>query len=404
MKKILFVIPYLHKGGAERVVSNLTMNFPNDWDIDILINSDKYIDYPVRGNIISLGIDEKPRTGSVLFQFKVFVKRVMKLYKLKKENHYKACISHLDSANVANILSGKFQCRVIVTAHSSLVQQSRLPQYKYIVNPLVRLFYNRADQVVAVSSGIKEELHYYFGLRKNKVTVIENGCDLATMESQIGEPLSDEEAALFHGKRIIITTGRLTEAKGQWHLIRAFAKIHEKMTDTLLVILGVGTLENYLKDLAVRCGMKDSVYFAGFSDNPYKYIRRASVFVLSSMYEGFPCALAEAVCLGCPCVSTDFGSAAREILASESELTGEKVSGPTKVEYGVLTPVCSGRMYQSMDIPLEKQEEYLADAVSILLNDPEQCREYAAKSIEKRELLEIDRMIRLWVRVAGEKT
>lgn len=397
MKKILFVIPYLHKGGAERVVSNLTMNFPNDWDIDILINSDKYIDYPVRGNIISLGIDEKPKTGSVLFQFRVFIKRVKKLYRLKKDNQYKACISHLDSANIANILSGKSKCRVIITAHNSLVQQSRLPQYKYIVIPLVRLFYNRADQVVAVSGGIKEELNHYFGLRKNKVTVIENGCDLATMESQIGEPLSEKEVALLSGKRIIITTGRLTEAKGQWHLIRAFTKIHERMPDTLLVILGVGTLENYLKDLAAKCGVKDSIYFAGFSDNPYKYMKRASVFVLSSMYEGFPCALAEAVCLGCPCVSTDFGFAAREILASESELTGEKVSRPTKMEYGVLTPVCSGRMYQSLDNPLEKQEEYLADAVSILLNAPEQCKEYAAKSIEKRELLGIDLFIEKWV-------
>lgn len=165
MKRVLFVISYLDKGGAERVLSNITIHFPQEWDIDILVNDDRVIDYPFRGSILTLGIKENPKTDSVFFQLKVLLKRIRRLRQLKKRGNYQACVSFLDSANVANILSGKRFCRIILSVHSSLKQSAKLPQYKYIVNPLVRLLYNYADRIVAVSEGVRKELVNYLGLR-----------------------------------------------------------------------------------------------------------------------------------------------------------------------------------------------------------------------------------------------
>ena len=152
-KKILIVIPYLHHGGAERVVSTLTQNFPEEIETDVLINSDIDAVYSVKGNVITLGIDKNPQTDSLFFQVGAFIKRNRKLRQLKKSGKYVACISFLDSANVSNIITGRHHCKVIVSVRNSLAEQGKLPQYKWIVNPLVKLLYNKADKIVAVSSG-----------------------------------------------------------------------------------------------------------------------------------------------------------------------------------------------------------------------------------------------------------
>lgn len=399
MKRVLFVIPYLDSGGAERALSNITTHFPEEWDINILVNSDKFIDFPFKGEIISLGIDEKPKTGSILFQLKAFIKRVIALRRLKKQGNYSACISFLDSANVANILAGRFQCRTIVSVRNSLQQQSKLPQYKYIVNPLVRLLYNRADKIVAVSRGVGEELENIFHLRKSKITVIENGYDLCLLNEQAKQALTEREEELFQKRKVIVTVGRLSEQKAQWHLLRAFTKVIRQFPDAFLVIIGKGSMENELKNMAEKYGIAEQVYFVGYSDNPYKYVSRAEFFVLPSMYEGFPNALAEAVCLGKACIATDFRTGAREILAPQMNLSGEKLEQITEAEYGILTPVCSGRKYPLSLEVLEEAENLLADAMLMLLRNPDKLQEYAEKSKLRSRILDIDNVVKKWLGV-----
>ena len=132
-RKILFVIPYLYEGGAQRFLSNLQMNLPEDWEIETLVNSEYNKAYEFRGRIHSLGIETLPRTSSVFFQFKVFLKRVQRLKKLKKTGKYVACISIIDSANVSNILSGNKTCKTIISVVTSLLSINNVPQYRYIV-------------------------------------------------------------------------------------------------------------------------------------------------------------------------------------------------------------------------------------------------------------------------------
>lgn len=397
VKKILFVIPYLSDGGTERALSNITTHFPEEWEIDILVNSDKRIDYPFKGNIITLEVDEEPKTGSVWFQFKVFIKRVIKLRYLKRIGNYQACVSFLDSANIANVLSGKRKCKVILSVRNSLKQSAKLPQYKYIVNPLVRILYNYSDGVVAVSEGVRRELLSYFRLKKDKVTAIENGYDLKAIRQQAEQKENDGIVDLFPGHKVIITAGRLTGQKGQWHLIRAFTEIIKQVPSALLVIVGAGELETYLKELAKECNLGNKVIFTGFVSNPYWYEKSSDVFVLPSLFEGFPNALAEAVCLGIPCVATDFRTGAREILAPDMDVDGCEIESIVEAKYGILTPLCSGKRSTSLKEPLEYSERCFAKAITELLMNEGKRRRYAERSRCRSESLTIESVILKWI-------
>lgn len=401
-KRILFVIPYLADGGAERALSNIVMHFPEEWEIDILINSDKRIDYPYRGRLLTLKIDEKPRTASVFFQAKAFWKRLVTLRRLKKQNNYKACISFLDSANVANILSGKKYCKVIVSVRSSLVNQAVLPQYKYIVNPLVRLLYNKADKVVAVSKGSGIELEEVFHLHRQKIAVIGNGYDMADLYKGACQIIDDELEEKLAGKKVILSSGRIDRVKGQQHLLRAFARVARQESNVALLIVGDGEDKDALLQLVHNSEIADRVYFVGYQKNPYKFASRADLFVIPSLYEGFPNALAEAACLGTPCIATDFQTGAREILAPQMLKDKKEIKQMTLTEYGIITPLCSGKRYESINDPLEEAEEELAKAMLLLVQDEDKRKYYAEKSRQHGKEFDIISVVNRWINVINE--
>lgn len=397
-KKLLFVIPYLYEGGAQRALSNIQMNFPDDWEIETLVNSEYKKAFPFRGKIHSLGITEKPKTGSVLFQFRVFVLRILKLRKLKKSGNYAACISFSDSASVANILSGNKYCKTIVSVRVSLSGSRDLPQYRYIVNPLARLMYGRADKVVAVSKELEKELVTDFKLDKKKVVAIPNGYDLEKIKKLADEAIEPEVLNRITGKKIICNVGRLSPQKGQGHLIRAFQKVHDNIPDSVLLIAGEGPQEQYLNDLIKQLDLNDCVIMLGHTENVYKYLNKSDLFVFPSLFEGFPNALAEAMCVGLPCIASDFRTGAREIIAPDIMDKTEPVTKAIDCEYGILTPVCSGTEHSSY-IPLESTESELSDAMIRVLTDKELSNQLEGKSVERSKILDIRNAIHKWIQV-----
>jgi glycosyltransferase involved in cell wall biosynthesis len=115
-------------------------------------------------------------------------------------------------------------------------------------------------------------------------------------------------------KPTLIALGRMSYEKGFDLLIRAHAKVLKKGIDHNLVILGSGSLRGELRDLSVRLGLSDSVFMPGYVDNPYPLFKKATAFVLSSRYEGFPAVVFEALSIGTPVVATACGGPA-EILS-----------------------------------------------------------------------------------------
>lgn len=399
-KKVLFVIRELAGGGAERALSNIMINFPDDWEIDLLMNNRDFIEFPYRGNILSLEIPEPKSRKRVLPQIKAVIKRSRYLKKLKKENGYNACVSFLDSSNISNVLSGSRFCKTIISMRLNMTSKKSGLLYRVSAFPLIKFVYCHADKIVTVSKEIEEDMKKRFRIPARQITTIVNGYDVAEIRDHAQK--RPDKARIPKGKKLVVTVGRLDSQKGQWHLVRAFTKVVQQEPDAVLYIIGTGECERYLKKLIRLYKMEKHIFLPGYLSNPFWYNAQAEVFVLPSMYEGFPNALAEAVCCGAPCIATDFHSGAREILAPDMDIMGKRVTKVTETQYGILTPLCSGTLYRGME-PLEPAEIRLAEAVLLLLQDRKKNQHYREQSAIRGDALGIQSVVQEWIHVIAEK-
>jgi glycosyltransferase involved in cell wall biosynthesis len=177
---------------------------------------------------------------------------------------------------------------------------------------LIRLTYPRADAVIAVSQGVSEDLRRVLNDDVREIKVIYNPVLTPRVMAQSMEEVQDpwlEEGS----PPIVLGIGRLVPPKDFPTLIRAFARVRQRH-ECRLMILGEGPLRAELEGLIGELGLAPVVRLPGFAHNPYPYLRRAAVFVLSSVWEGLPTVLIEALACGTPVVSTDCPSGPREIL------------------------------------------------------------------------------------------
>lgn len=401
MKKVLFVIRSLGGGGAERVMSLITTHFPDDWEIDLLLNNKELAQFPYKGRLLSIDIPsgKGKRHTSLWNQFIAIFKRAAYMRKLKKENGYEACISFLDSSNISNILSGNKYCKTILTIHNHMISKNSSLLYRLSAAPLMKLLYNRADHIVTVSKEIELEMKKKFTFKPGQMLTIVNGFDKEFISER--KKVKPETVIDTSGRQLVVTAGRLNSLKAQWHLIRAFKKVVEHNPNALLLILGQGELKDYLEELISANGLEEHVILGGFCENPFWYMDQADVFVLSSKSEGYPSALVEAICCGCACVSTDMHSGAREILAPEWDASGERVKEVTEASYGILTPVGSGIRYKGNE-ELEEAECQLADAINRLLSDADKREYYRRQSRIRSESMDINGIVKKWIELIEE--
>lgn len=204
--------------------------------------------------------------------------------------------------------------RILISAHNTLEQGlgELSPRRRARRLAEIRRNYPAAEGIVCVSGGVAEELARLAPNSASRIQVVHNPIVTAALLSAGQSPV--EHPWFRDGQpTVILGVGRLTRQKDFVTLIRAFALI-QKQCDCRLVILGEGSEREPLQRLAYELRVAEWVDLPGFVANPFAYMARAGVFVLSSLWEGFGNVLVEAMAMGTPVVSTDCPSGPREIL------------------------------------------------------------------------------------------
>jgi glycosyltransferase involved in cell wall biosynthesis len=226
-------------------------------------------------------------------------------------------------AILARLIAGGAS-RVVVTEHAPVSSQIEAEErWNYKALPyLVPLLYPKADAVVAVSEGVREDLYRF--IPKTGMEVIHNPILPQDWQSRSTASIDDAWFA-EDAPPVVLSAGRLSKEKDYSMLIRAFAKVWAKRPSARLAILGEGTERAPLQELIAELNLKHCVRLLGFKANVFPYMSRATVFVLPSRFEGFGNVLVEAMVCGAKVVSTDCPVGPREILGGG--------------RYGTLVPV-----------------------------------------------------------------
>ena len=401
MENLAFITQNLSKGGTERVVSNLSLNLTSFNKTLILFDS--AIDYPFDAELISL---DTFASKNPLIKLVNFFIRLYKIKKIKKGKNINISISFLDNANVINILSKKKDKVIISVRNDKSSSDSSKGFYGNIYNFLTKRLYNKADCIVAVSNGSKNTLISNYAIRPEKIKVIHNPVDIEKASIFSNEELGNFYDNVFNSYTLI-NIGRLTKAKGQWHLLRIFQGVKKQIPDVKLIIIGDGDLRDYLINLSQRLGLrtysiwgnqdlseKYDVYFLGFQSNPFKFLACSTIFVFPSLWEGFPNALVEAMACGVPVVSSDCRSGPREILADDTDFLHE-TKEPEFAKYGIMMPVLDSRS----DINDEVMDDNIrmwVDMIIRMLQDERLRRQYIERGKSRSNSFNVNKIITDW--------
>lgn len=307
-EKVALFLPSLRGGGAERVMVNLARGFSEKGlEVDLVLAKAEgpYLsEVPAGVRVIDL------HSSRVLASLPGLVRY------LRRERP-QAILSTLDHANIVALWARKLARvpnRLVVRVATNLSQSaSNTSSARGRLMPrLIHKFYPWADAVVAISQGVADDLVKTARLSRERIQVIYNPVVTPEILEKAEEPLNHPWFAPGEPP-VILSAGRLTKQKDYPTLIRAFALVRRERPARLM-ILGEGEERPKLEALVRELDLDEDVSLPGFVDNPYAYMARSAVFVLSSAWEGFGNVLVEAMAVGTPVVSTDCPSGPAEIL------------------------------------------------------------------------------------------
>ncbi len=345
--KLLIVLPHLRGGGAQRVAVNIINNLDNHFSINLfLINDDgSMIDYIERD--IQIITSKAKKTKNTIFELKNII----------DQNNYDAVFTMKDYLGVAVSIAvslAKSKPPIIYreVTHKSASEVHEITSLikRKIWYYAEKYVYQKASIIIVPSNSMKDDLMIKYSIPQEKIIVINNPVDIDLIQKLAN--IAVDHPWFKSTIPIAIGMGRLIAGKGFQVLIKAVSLVAEKNIPLRLVIIGDGEEKSKLQKLVEELAMQDKVAFLGSQANPYKYISKADIFVLSSLYEGFPNALIEAMTCGTPVISTDCKSGPSEII--------------DHYENGILVPVGDARP--------------MAEEIDYLLSDPNLASALALKA------------------------
>lgn len=362
-KNILILIPNLRGGGSERFASNLSELLVKDFNVYFAVFDSSSIDYKVYGNFIDLNV---PSKNHIIGKILNIVIRVNKLNKIIDQYNIDYLYSFTDAANKICVLTSN-KCKKIISfrGFKDIKDKGRLYK-KYL---------NKIDAIILNSQEMADYFKVKYKVNKSKIFTLYNifNYDLITKLST--EEVEDSFVDMKSKHRLICTCSRFAYEKGHWHLIKSFDIIKQKLPDVKLLLIGErGEIENDIKNMAINLPYANDIIFLGFKENPFKYISICDCFVMSSIYEGFPNALVEALMCDVPVVSTACKTGPTEILSNH--LQSVDITNVNFTDYGVLTPEFSKKICFNVDNK-EKEHYLFAEAVIEILTNENINKKYS---------------------------
>lgn len=351
--KIAFVLPALNMGGAQRVVTVLANALVRHYDVFIITftNTKRY--YSLDDNITLINCVDKIDPSKSAFQaIKSNFILIKRIHSIVKKHKIDLLIGFLTSANIITTLVANF-CNLPV-----IISERNNPYSQKIskIWELMRSFtYPRANFVVVQTETIKS---FYSGkIKEDRLRILPN---------PISPELTYQRNANTKKENLILNAGRLTDQKAQDVLIKAFARIEK--TDWKLIIAGEGSNREKYEKLIQELGLGEKVLLLGRQKNIYALYNKSRIFAFSSIYEGFPNALIEAMHFGLACVSTDCPTGPSELIEDGKN--------------GYLVPM--------------NDDEAFAEKLTVLMNDSEESEAFGKLAKKAVEKLEVNTVAEKW--------
>ena len=354
LPKIAFFTPAPTYGGAQRVTINIANSLAaRGHDIELVVGNlhgEFADDINDAVETIDLEIPRVPGLG--------ILAGIQHLRSYLKSTRPRILFSSRTHTNIAAISAARLTDVDVYVAATEHSDYGQVEDFKgKLTTALAAQTYRFADDIVAVSRGVAKSVVQNTPVSTEGTTVLHNPVDIEDVQATAKED-PGHEWLTNPTLETVVSVGRLRKQKDVATLLRAIATLKETRPEVRLIVVGKGPKREQLESLAASLGIRDSVSFEGYVENPYAYMHSSSVFALSSRYEGLPTVLIEALACGSSIVSTDCPHGPREVL----------VDG----EYGWLTPV--------------GDHEALAATINDALENPTP----AAKSRERAEDFSMD--------------
>lgn len=309
--RILFCIDTLGGGGAEKLLIDVLKRFDYDkYAVDLLV-------------LIKDGIYFADIPEEVSWFFPDSEKIKKRFYDIE--------IAFLEGLAAKYIGERDSTAVKIVWVHADLYNYHWIKQYYESDEHEYRIF-QRMDKIVFVSDNVKEQYLKLFGDVKSELLVVYNLIDRAGLLNKL------DCMGITKRKFTLCSIGRLTPVKGYLLLIQAVRRLVEDGLDFDLWIVGEGEQRVKLEDQIKEFSLEDIVFLQGYHKNPIPFLREADIFVSSSLSEGFPLVICEALCMGLPVVAT-------------KNAGSEEVLG--KGKYGLITEQDEYMLYKALRSVIE---------------------------------------------------
>lgn len=312
MKRVLFLIPTLGGGGAERVLVNLVNNIEqSQYSVTIQTIFKPGVNASLLNQNVTLIPGKIKQFRGNTHLMKLFTPKFLFSHIIKQK--YDIIVSYLEGPT-ARIVSGcqDKEVKLIAWIHTDLSYGATTNSFRS--KKEAEACYNRFDHIVCVSKQVKNSLLTTYSI-STATSVIYNTNDEYLIREKAKEKVTDMYCNTFMN---IISVGRLTYVKGYDRLIRVHKRLLDQGIIHRLIIIGAGEEEQHLHQQIVEAGVNETVFLLGYKSNPYKYISKANLFVCSSYNEGFSTVVTESLILGVPVVSTNV-SGAKELLGNNNE-------------------------------------------------------------------------------------